>query len=127
MTINIDDVTAAMERAVALKGADYVYPDADGCRYSWNDGTPACIVGHVAADLWPDKFKEVADYERVEEASGSVDGAFVFGLGEDRAGGGVLSIQPDRVVRNALQRAQNTQDNGFTWGEALAEYKKALA
>jgi hypothetical protein len=58
MTITLEQVTEALEAAVAEKGADFVYPvewrpggDPNGiCRYR-RDGKPACIWGNAFARL----------------------------------------------------------------------------
>lgn len=118
MTIPTDsDFIEAMEKAVALRGEDYIYPknlpgwqDCTGsCVYSLKDGTPACIVG-VALSLidpdlvpaygWNDNFSSSA-VEVLEElnASGKTDFS--------------------EAVMNAAMWAQQDQDRGLPWGESL--------
>lgn len=119
------------ERALALLRAavagreDYVYqrvplsddayddygdygpdPDELGCRYEYG-GAPCCLIGHVLKHA----------------------GATIAQLGDLDADGGVpitdapqrarwLQLTPDAA--HVLQRAQDQQDYGETWGAALA-------
>lgn len=107
--IGADEALAALEAVVAEGGEDYVYPDEekdhDGmCRYVRKDGTPSCIVGHVVTLLDPELLPLLATKE----------GAAALSLGF-----------PDKLhftnqAAQVLDAAQQEQDNGKTWGEALA-------
>jgi hypothetical protein len=120
MTIKITKalVRAALDRAVARKGVNYVYtadikPD-DQYVYVNDDGTPGCIVGHVLLDL---------GVPASAFLHGSVPGLFGtaerinvtrFGMMKD-----ALPIEfADNRVLYALTRAQELQDDGAAWGEA---------
>lgn len=142
MTLEINAVSEALERIVAEKGEDYVYPLAgDDCVYAekTSDGyVPSCIVGHVVAALDAEAFKNAAEYEQVNGESGGVSDFFQYGFyyGDDRNDWGEYpeeseEYQPgiihDEVLTSALQIAQTTQDYGFTWGEALENYRAVLA
>lgn len=114
-----EEVTAAIEEAVAEKGNDYIYPNYDyGCSYADENGEPSCIVGHVVAKLDPEKFAAVVDLEDGPGGSWPVyrrsDYEFqkVVGFGD---------IFDDETIR-ALSAAQSRQDKGDTWGEALVGY-----
>jgi hypothetical protein len=109
-------VTDLIEGAVALKGEDYVYPIAvDGESTEWGgcdyvrDGQPSCIVGHVlvAAGVPPEQLS------RHEGTSAS---------------NVVRSLKPEwgEEVGVALDSAQELQDSGSTWSEALKAFKMRL-
>ena len=111
-TITRENFTAALERAVAERGEDFVYPEAwmtsaNACQYSLRDGTPACIIGlalsYIDPELVPDSFY-----------FGAVDGVL-----ED------LGVE-DGALIIAARAAQIRQDRGYTWGRSLDAYKAVL-
>lgn len=119
-----EQVAEALENALALKGAGYVYPRNDGkeapfpCTYSNDDGTPSCIVGHVIAELDPELFKKVGEWEKSEQ-----------GWDEGTAFLTVFYAFPTRFTpgqARALQRAQGAQDDGSTWGAAVRRFEESL-
>ena len=103
---------AALEQAVENNGADFVYkphehelggsdnPDLGSCRYVHN-GCPDCMIGHVLFGVgW--------DYEELDRVGVVATLAAHF---------------PDRMSDDAkciLWAAQKIQDDGSTWGDALA-------
>lgn len=110
-------VRAALDRAVARKGVDYVYTEGlypdDNYVYVNSDGTPGCIVGHVLIDLGVP----------ADQFTGKMQG--LFGAMEDvnisqfDVIKGALDIEfADKKVLNALIEAQDKQDNGHPWGFA---------
>lgn len=102
--------TAAMERAVALKGEDYVYEmpgGGDTCLYRYED-KPSCIIGHVLEDLG---VPYSPDWERTTSN-------YVLKT--------MLGIE-DETLCSASVYAQGEQDNGGTWGQALSDYKERLS
>ncbi|MGZ6788349.1 MAG: hypothetical protein ACXVGN_00010 [Mycobacteriaceae bacterium] len=103
--LSVEDVRALLVRAVEEKGADYVC-STPGMYLYFKNGEPSCIVGHVLAYLGfgPEHVVEGARAHRLP----------------------VLSpLRP--MVGLALTAAQGTQDNGATWGEALAEFDRVVA
>jgi len=128
-----------LERAVNEKGADYIDPNAsDGlgsCAYADMEGNPLCIVGHVLSyagmELTPGVLVDPQeagmyydeDYDKERLAN------YAFGTGR---GVGMLYANDDDVILPAtdwdvidiLAVAQKVQDNGKSWGAALAEAKK---
>lgn len=114
--------TAALEKAVAERGADWVYPadwkgsgDPDyassgpTCQYVWGD-QPGCIIGYTLHELGT----ELAELRKFE-----FSGAYQ-----------VVSIALPEVSQRVLlaaMEAQMQQDAGKTWGEALEEYRRVLA
>jgi hypothetical protein len=112
--ITLSEMRAAIRRAVEERGADFVYPDEwkmserpsthAQCQYRRGDGTPACIVGLAMSYLRPD----VVLTE--------------FVSAHDVLGG--------HATRNAIEFAANAQacqDDGATWGEALASAEDWVA
>lgn len=134
MTIKIDSKKALtlLRKAVKQKGKDYVDPNVaeGGCAYV-RDGEASCIVGHVVAyvkpnlipaiELWESNGDYVPYYEREERGGGLGIGSGGDVAVEDlaRALSDDGEIDFDGNAVEILQRAQNVQDNGNTWGEAL--------
>ena len=123
MTVQItrENFTAAMRAAVAERGEDWVYPAEGGelaeqgwrseeggaCVYVLPDGSPACLIG-------------LALYK--------IDPALVEGLeGEDVTALRLLQrlgVDDGRLYM-AAHVAQEAQDLGDTWGNALKIYERA--
>ena len=118
MSITTENVIELLEKAVEIKGADYVYP-AGECFYSNRkvNPEPMCIVGYVLADEEPELFSEVAERESRESLS---CGIMDF---EDWD----IALPIDFKTTNVLYAAQRVQDNGGTWGTALEAAKARLA
>lgn len=108
-----DEVIESMKRAVAQKGADYVYP-YENCNYS-QDNHPACIVGHVLYDIDPEAYQDAAEMEQRGDDS-AVD---------DLQREGIVPNFTDSQVK-ALLRAQERQDRKETWGAAYDAFISAL-
>ena len=124
MTVEItrENFTAAMRAAVAERGGDWVYP-AEGselaeqgwrskewgaCVYVLPDGSPACLIG-------------LALYK--------IDPALVEGLeGENVTALRLLQRLgvEDGELYWAAQDAQDAQDLGEAWGNALKIYERAM-
>lgn len=108
MRFSDEEVAAAIRKVVAEAGSDYVYPPAaagEPCRYS--DGYGGCVVGRAIRLLDP-------EIELVEDTAVS---------GQHLALHDVISGEAEE----ALQRAQNRQDEGWPWGEALEVFEEVLA
>lgn len=116
----------AMEKAVAQKGADYVYPatefDEHGgvsntdwraslgeCRYSLPDGTPACIIGQAIHLIDP---KYTPEHDLIADAATVLDSVFP-------------GLTPPLLA--AATDAQVIQDSGYTWGDALDTFRREYA
>lgn len=109
-------VIAAARAAVEEKGADYVYPRSemgDACWYGGLDGKPSCIVGNIINRLDPRAFAAVVDWEVNGGESGRVWQAL--------AAASVVGdpIELTKAQADALQSAQDYQDEGHEWGLAL--------
>lgn len=107
-----EQFTEAMEKAVAERGEDFVYPDewqnAYGfCQYYIEGIGAACLIGKALENLGFDV--------RSLENNGAIT------ILEE-----VFKIT-DRGLIVAAQRAQTMQDWGQSWGDALMEYKDVLA
>lgn len=115
-TITEEAFTAAIEKAVADKGADYVYErEGRGCVYS-SAGEPSCIVGTALANLGFEMNPEW-DNPLYENDNGSTGAETILPLHFDI---------PENVIV-AATIAQSNQDFGGTWGDALAAYKQAVS
>lgn len=114
-----DAVTEALEKIIAEKGGDYLYPPAQAgttCTYVEQDGTPSCIVGHIIAALDPEGFQAIREEE--EATGGSTDVATALREWAE--------ADIDTELIRALQEAQNKQDAAGTWGEAFDVYRGYL-
>lgn len=121
--IGVEEALALLERAVAEKGEDYVYPDhgrADtdyrtshgSCVYQTrHTKQPACIVGHVL-----DYAGRLGDVVEAGLNQNGVTRLTVAGFG--------LKVFTHRAGQ-VLGKAQSSQDNGGSWGEALAAARAA--
>lgn len=129
-TLKTNAVTEILNKVVAEKGADYVYPRAvasdaykAGCMYSEVDDSgefaPSCIVGHVVAALDLDSFREIAHMENNEGSS--------FDAPELFQGRDPLLQTDDVLIPRALSEAQRAQDRGLTWGFALSQYELVMS
>ncbi|WMI33977.1 hypothetical protein SEA_ERENYEAGER_107 [Microbacterium phage Erenyeager] len=123
-TFTDEQVTEAIERVVADRGEDYVYDNGrnkkweQGCFYASKDGeSPSCVVGFVVNALNPEAFRKIVEVEIGGGASFDVQDALAYTDGE-------LNISTE--ARRALQKAQDEQDGGKPWGDALASYKAVL-
>ena len=125
MTVQItrENFTAAMRAAVAERGEDWVYPaegselaeqgwrtgDYESCVYVLPDGSPACLIGLALYKIDPGLLVNLeSQYDIASKVMG-------------RAG-----VQ-DGTLRLAAGMAQNAQDRGVPWGEALSEYERVLS
>jgi hypothetical protein len=108
--ITFDEAVELLDRAVAEKGEDYIYPGSLGNGACWytRDGRPDCIVGHVL--FWKGVTPE--QLERLE-------GTSAFGLD------GWLEL--DEKTSQLLWKTQQRQDSGVPWGRAVAEAKAEVA
>lgn len=123
MTVQItrENFTAAMRAAVAERGEDFVYPaqgselaeqgwrsEGGTCVYVLPDGSPACLIGLALYKIDPGLLTHVEfQYD---------DAISVM----SRAG------VRDELLRHAAAMAQEEQDGGAPWGDALSGYERAL-
>jgi hypothetical protein len=139
------EVAEALDKVVAERGQDYVYPRAengDQCLYSFEDGRPACIVGAVIALVDPEGFERIVEKESpqpspyygeeevlVRREAGSVK-AIAAIVGKER-GPEYGAWKPfvtfeDEATVDALLEAQRAQDVNRPWGEARQEFVDAV-
>jgi hypothetical protein len=102
--LRYDDAVEQLRKAVEVRGPDFVYPDEwrspyGTCLYFRADGSPACIVGQVISQL-SDEVLLIESSVRVVALKAGID--------------------MDADAEALLQRAQNWQDHGATWGDAIA-------
>ena len=110
MDVTRDMAIAAMEEAVALKGADHA---VWACSYVQN-GEPACLVGYALTILGvPMDVLKAMDTPRSAEIN-------TIRVKELLRAQNVTLDWPTLLV---FTTAQARQDNGIPWGEALAAAK----
>lgn len=119
LELSYTDALRYLEKAVAEKGEDYQYADFRGglttsCVYFRGD-QPSCIVGHVLyynGMTRNELNRDIRDFNRSSVQTLSNQGF----------------IAVDNDTRHLLQRAQNLQDNGVPWGQAVeGAHRKASA
>lgn len=116
ITPTVEQVTATIKAVVEEFGADYVYPYAAApadCRYTEYDENgptaPSCIAGHVLHRLGV-PLDELRQWE----------GNNIHGLQENY-------INLPAGAYEGLSAAQEAQDGGKTWGEALNIYNERVS
>lgn len=112
--ITLDEIRAAIKRAVEERGEDYVYPEEEKkenpirhsmeCQYRKADGTPSCLIGLAVYYINPD-----------------------IVLPEFRGAWVALQEFADRDAIDYAQAAQTVQDEGGTWGKAYHRAEEWLA
>lgn len=109
-----------LRQVVATKGADITVPSS-GCVYFLN-GQPSCLIGHAMALVGISKDDlTVTDEGFTMEFNESPLGPIITPLAES----GVLSLHTKAEA--VWQAAQDAQDAGRTWGQALAAAEEVLA
>lgn len=132
MTIEIDRDTALRElRAVVEEyGEGYRYVDEFGreggedsaqCQYLHGD-EPGCIVGHVLHRLGVSADTLFA-FDHASAGGDSQGIRTLASQGALTAHGLVLTLD----ALDALDFAQDAQDSGYTWGDALARAERMTA
>lgn len=111
----VEAVNAALDAAVAKRGADYVYQEEFGgqCRnVRWKDGArvPGCIVGEVLHSSFGFPLEAL-------EACGQFAASTVRDL---------LGISNSAKAVDLLVRAQVAQDEGMPWGRAVQQARGAM-
>lgn len=132
--LSLDKVNALLDRAVADRGADFVYHSpVSSCLY-WHDakknpesyeracppmtGQPGCIVGYVL------HLAGVSD-EAIESLPKGIAGTALDHL----TSRGVIDLDSDShgQVYYLLNRVQCEQDARIPWGQAVSEGRRVLA
>ena len=121
--ITRENFTRAMREAVAERGAGFVYPEQGSelakqgwrsggvtCVYALPSGEPGCLIGLALHKIDPELLESVR--------SSLVPAQQVLQH--------MLGVQ-DYALAYAAREAQEAQDSGKTWGEALAKFKWLLA
>lgn len=120
--IDVAEALALLERAVAEKGEDYIYPNGGrGDDFHSENGAcvyqtrytkqPACIVGHAL--YYKDLLQYVVDAD-YNEGTGPHTLAYALGVFTTAAA-------------DFLNEVQSAQDAGKTWGAALRLGRDFLA
>lgn len=115
--ISRQNALALLRQAVELKGEDYIdpsaYSTANSCQYVTPDGFPSCIVGHalMIAGIGPHAFTDM-NQEDISQVAQELEFRGLADFDED-------------AVRT-LFVAQDVQDSGDIWGEALRQAQEAF-
>ena len=123
--ITEEQLLSTFEAVVAEHGENTVYQFPDGateCKYvhvdSQGEDAPGCVWGHILNKLGiPLKVVDIYEGQGICFTLGSLTR---------------LPVMPGSRHNNdrlgfALRSSQGLQDDGGTWGEALAEFKRVLA
>lgn len=129
--VSDDRVLSLLEEAVDLKGEDYVY--SPPATYSTEKTCfnvhltepgkvkPGCLIGHWMWLLDPERF-ESAQWATGEDTNSNL-------ISTSAASGMLLehfNVQVSREAEQALSLAQQQQDTGSTWGQAIIGAKATL-
>lgn len=111
--ITNDAIRSELERALELRGVDYVYPKGETglCNYV-RDAEPSCLVGVVLHSVGV-PLERLSAADRDYFGSGTLAGELL----RDLVGEGVIGIT-ERGIR-ALETAQLKQDTDEPWGVAV--------
>lgn len=126
MTILVDQKLAVelLERAVAEKGADYIYfpPGSSGtCLYD-NGDTPGCIVGHALSYLGVSN----PDLGRLDDApdnSDEISSSGILPLSNTRVLEAITGVTLTPEAEEVWAIAQRYQDDKVSWGLAVSHAK----
>ena len=112
MTVRVidrDEAISLLEKQVEKKGADH----KSRCVYFNGAGEPVCIIGHVLVDLG---FTQ----EELWACNGTTFYSIVTGAIEEYMPNPLEGrLEFTDGAAEVLTKAQNIQDEGRTWGEAL--------
>jgi hypothetical protein len=118
--ITIEQVHEAMKKAVQEKGEDYTYVQYGGeCYYRHPDTKEkSCLIGHVLVEVGVE--------------STLIDALERFSIGAILSEARPPFALPLREVFDkrtiyAMNVAQESQDQGSPWGDALADFEAAMS
>lgn len=126
LKLTLAKAVSMIERAIAAKGADYVYPGSveSECHYADRDYdtlgnevfTKGCIVGHAFLTEFNIEPQDAfhSDWNEGTDAQALI---------QEFAEMGKIDPAVGRMAFKYLEYVQTSQDNGATWGEA---HEKAL-
>lgn len=102
-----------LKAVVDERGGGYVYDteEHDGCRYADDDGQPACLIGHVLSHLG------VLDAIEARHQAETIGAAPVKDVVYSAAAGRGIRITD--FAFDVWAAAQDVQDKGEPWGDAL--------
>lgn len=107
--IDRESYRAALEWALAQKGADFIYVKPEGARTcQYMEGkNPSCIHAYALHNLG---YTDLTEYE----------GVSVEVILDD------LGVDDESLVRSAV-KAQYAQDKGYSWGAAVKVFDSELS
>lgn len=115
-TIDRDRAVQLLQQQVEKVGADHIYvldENQRQCVYFDREGCPSCIVGHVLAEVGVKAGQVHEQWRTPYSISDMGNGISINSVDVE----GVEMTEGARIVFAAAQRRQ---DQGSTWGEALA-------
>ena len=129
MRIDYEDAVLLLKQIVADRGEDWVYPNFDdcqacsylrregdedaycgwhtneGCRYFTDEGQPACIVGEfISRTVQPEHINRFYIEGRIAPEAIAL-----------------MPLEVDERTSELLHIAQQRQDTGHSWGDALTK------
>ena len=112
---SVEDWRELLKAAVEARGREYVYESKEGCVY-FDSVTrqPSCLIGHCLPKFGVDAQPFVDSYTL---NGADVDGSTLWAA---------IEPMPSDSLLAALASAQEVQDRGGTWGEALDAFEEAL-
>ena len=109
--VTVTEVADVLDEAVRAKGEDFVY-SSPGTICQYLHGTqPGCLVGHVLI--------------RLGASAGML--SLQEGQPADQVDYDSLGLSIPQNAIDALQKAQTSQDEGDTWGEARKAFSGHLS
>lgn len=122
MILDAEGALRTLRLVVFEKGADYVYPEAlrisdMGCRNFFNEA-PSCIVGHALNMLG-------LSYEAAVAAK-VTDGMGIYSTAARLDGFSDFEWEITNEAMTVFATAQSHQDNGHSWGDALAASERVF-
>lgn len=121
--LGVRDVKRKLRRIVNTRGYEYVYEhptyedetgelvESDSCVYGDRTGAPSCLIGHLLAEVVPDKYRAITR----KEWEGYAPHSMIIGDLLTAELEGIFTEEAGRILRHA----QDNQDSGMSWGESL--------
>lgn len=123
--ITRENFRAALQKAVEDRGEGWVYPDnaewrapnhigeTYACLYVKADGLPACLIGYAVHAIDPEGFAHKMGGREKPLIVRADQFLHLFGV-------------KDEGLMGAAMDAQDAQDQGYSWGEAVAKFDRTM-
>lgn len=110
MSITLDEAQHRLRTIVETQSDTVRGGEGVACQYFSSPGVPSCLVGEAFAS---ELLSAGVDYGKSKNECGVYEVAELIGL--------------DPAATNYLAEVQDQQDNGITWGSAVAHAERELA